>query len=231
MACPIYQVFPKGNRSSAAGFGFSNRTIPKDQVTVGRCKGINRVGAGEVCERWELSYEVPGTQSYVLAATFYRDLPQIELAVRVEKTDVMDPEGLYVLFPWELEGGVWHLDKPGGPIRPGLDQLPGSCCDYYCLQAGAALVAKNAGIAWTTLDAPLVQIGKVRLWNYSTSIEPGGPIYSWLTNNKWETNFRLTCGGRYEFRYVLQVSPRFSDAVEAMRACRANAMPPVVIRH
>jgi hypothetical protein len=143
---------------------------------------------------------------------------------------VTDPEGLYVLFPLQVPNGIWHLDKPGGPIRPGIDQLPGSCCDYYCLQTGAALVGKPGGIAWTTLDAPLVQVGKLRLWNYSTSIEPTGPIYSWLTNNKWDTNFRLTCGGRYEFRYVLQVSSAFSNASDAIRACQANALPPVVVR-
>ena len=231
LGCPIYQVFPEGNRGSAAGFGFSARNIPKDKVTVGKCTGARRVSTGEVCERWELSYEVPGTRSYVLTATFYHGLPQIELAARVEKTDVMDPEGLYVFFPLEMDGGIWHLDKPGGPIRPGLDQLPGSCCDYYCLQAGAALVAKGGGVALTILDAPLVQIGKLKLWSYSTSIVPTGSLFSWLTNNKWETNFRLTCGGRYEFRYVLQVSPTFSDAREAIHVCQANSMPPVVVRH
>lgn len=231
LGCPVYQIFPNGHRGQAAGFGYTARKIPKDEVTVGQCAGVKRVSGGDVFERWELAYDVPGTQSYVLSATFYRDLPQIELSARVVKTDVTDPEGLYVLFPLEWEEGIWHLDKPGMPIRPGLDQLPGSCCDYYCLQAGAALVAQSGGVAWTTLDAPLVHVGKLRLWNYSTSIQPSGPIYSWLTNNKWETNFRLTCGGRFEFRYVLQASPRFSDATEAVAVCQAHTMPPVVIRH
>jgi hypothetical protein len=231
LGCPVYQVFPQGNRGAAAGFGYGKRTIPRDEVTVGRCTSVKRVAAGAVSERWEFAYEVPGTLAYTLAATFYRDLPQIDLAARVLKTDVTDPEGLYVLFPLQVEDGVWHLDKPGAPIRPGLDQLPGSCCDYYCLQAGAALVGRNAGLVWTTLDAPLIHLGKMRLWNYSTTIEPTGPIYSWLTNNKWETNFRLTCGGRFEFRYTLQLSPAFSDAGQALAACRAASLPPVVIRH
>ncbi len=231
LGCPVYQLFPGGNRGAAAGFGYSARTIPKAEVTVGRCTGVKRVSVGAVCERWEWTYEVPGTQGYVLGATFYRDLPQIELSARVVKTDVMDPEGLYVLFPLEMAGGVWYLDKPGAPIRPGMDQLPGSCCDYYCLQAGAALVGPGGGLAWTTLDAPLVHVGKLRLWTYSTTLEPTGPVYSWLTNNKWDTNFRLTCGGRYEFRYVLEASSGFADPTEALSACRAHAMPPVVLRH
>lgn len=231
LGCPVYQIFPGGNRSGAAGFNYVERKIPRDEVTVGRCTAAKRVAAGPVFERWEFTYDVPGTTGYVLAATFYRDLPQIELAARVVKTDVADPEGLYILFPFQLEDGVWHFDKPGAPIQPGRDQLPGSCCDYYCLQAGAACVGPRGGLSWTTLDAPLVHLGKLRLWNYATTIEPTGPIYSWLTNNKWETNFRLFCGGRYEFRYVLQVSPAFSDPAEALATCRAHTLPPVVLRH
>lgn len=229
LGCPVYQLFPNGDRGAAAGFGYKPRTIPKGQIAVGRCRGVKRTTTGDVFERWEFDYEVAGTTSYVLGATFYRDLPQIELAARVVKTDVTDPEGLYIVFPLALEG-VWHLDKPGGPVRPGLDQLPGSCCDYYCLQAGAALIGRELGVAWTTLDAPLVHVGKIRLWDYSTTIEPTGALYSWLTNNKWDTNFRLTCGGRYEFRYVLEVSPRFAQPAEAIAVCRAHTSPPVVLR-
>jgi hypothetical protein len=231
LGSPIYQVFPGGNRGAAAGFGYTARTIPRDEITPGRCTGIRCVQSGAVSERWEFTYEVPGTTGYILAATFHRGLPHIELAARVVKTDVTDPEGLYVAFPVGIDGGIWHLDKPGAPIRPGLDQLPGACCDYYCLQDGAGLVGRSGGLAWTTLDAPLVHVGKLRLWDYATSIEPTGPLYSWLTNNKWETNFKLTCGGRYEFRYLLEFGPGFADPAEALAACRAHAMPPVVVRH
>lgn len=230
LGCPIYQLFPGGNRGAAAGFGYSERAVPANEVSVGRCVGVRRVSTGDVLERWELAYEVPGTTRYVLQVTCYRDLPQIELTAQVVKTEVTDPEGLYAAFPLAADRGVWHLDKPGGPIRPGIDQLPGSCCDYYCVQAGAALAGSGLGLAWTTLDAPLVHVGQLRLWHYSTQIEPTGPIYSWLTNNKWETNFRLTCGGRYEFRYLVQISPGFADASTALATCRALSMPPWVVR-
>lgn len=229
--CPVYQIFPQGNRGSAAGFGYKPRTIPRAETTVGHCVEAKRTRSGDLFERWEFRYQVAGTTSYVLAATFYRDLPFLEFAARVVKTDVMDPEGLYVAFPFAVDGGVWHLDKPGGPIRPGLDQLPGSCCDYYCIQTGAAIAGPKLGLAWTTLDAPLIHVGKIRLWDYSTAIQPIGPVYSWLTNNKWDTNFKLTCGGRFEFRYVVEVSPRFTDPAAALAACQTHTYPPVVLRY
>lgn len=100
--------------------------------------------------------------------------------------------------------GVWHLDKPGGLMRPGLDQIPSTCTDYYCVQDGAAYLGGQCGVTLTTLDAPLIHLGDTRLWQYSTAIVPKGPAYSWLTNNKWECNFPLDTGGNFEFRYVLE---------------------------
>jgi hypothetical protein len=228
LGSPIYQLFPGGDRGGAAMQ--PSRKRPADQVTAGQCIAIKRVAAGPVYERWEFQYQVPGASQYALVATFFHDLPQIELTARMIKTDVRDPEGMYVLFPFSVPDGVWHLDKPGALIRPGLDQLPQSCSDYYLVQHGAALAGKHGGVAWVTLDAPMIQLGKLRLWTYSTSIEPTGPVYSWLTNNKWETNFRLSCGGAYDFRYVIQIDRQFAEARQAAAQVRTLSYPPLVMR-
>ena len=163
-------------------------------------------------------------------ATFFRDLPHFELIARVIKTDVRDPEGMYVLFPFAVAGasGTWtnRVRRSG----PDIDQLPQSCTDYYLVQHGAALAGKECGVAWTTLDAPMIQLGKLRLWTYSTSIEPVGPLYSWLTNNKWETNFRLSCGGAYDFRYAIQMDAAFASAVQGAERVRVLNYPPLVMR-
>jgi len=230
LGCPVYQIFPGADRGAAAGALYRARKIPRGETTVGRCRQVKRASAGPVLERWEIEYDVPGATAYVLTATFYRALPQIELVARVIKTDVRDPEGMYAAFPVTASGGVWHLDKPGAAIRPGLDQLPKTCCDYYAVQSGAALVGNELGIALTTLDAPLVQLGKLRLWTYSTAIEPTGTLYSWLTNNKWETNFKISCAGSYEFRYILHAAPALARAETALDQCRAHSYPPLVVR-
>jgi hypothetical protein len=229
LGSPIYQLFPGGQRGPA-GTIFPPRQRPADQVSVGQCTAVTRVATGPVYERWEFHYQVPGATQYALVATFFHHVPQFELTARLVKTDVRDPEGMYVLFPFAVADGVWHWDKPGALIRPGIDQLPQSCTDYYLLQHGAALAGKDCGVAWATLDAPLVQLGQLRLWTYSTSIEPVGPLYSWLTNNKWETNFRLSCGGAYDFRYLIQVGQTYADAGQAVAQVHAMSYPPLVLR-
>jgi hypothetical protein len=232
LGSPIYQLFTGGDRT-LGGRGWRLKGAverPQDEVSAGQCTAIKRVATGPVYERWEFHYQVSGATAYALVATFSHHLPQIELTARLMKTDVRDPEGMYVLFPFAVPGGAWHWDKPGALIRPGLDQLPQSCADYYLVQHGAALAGKGCGVAWATLDAPLVQLGRLRLWTYSTSIEPTGPLYSWLTNNKWETNFRVSCGGAYDFRYVVRIGPTFSDAGQAAAQARSLSYPPLVMR-
>lgn len=53
--------------------------------------------------------------------------------------------------------------------RLGLDQIPGTCTDYCCVQDGAAFLSLETGIVWTTLDALLVHIGDTRLWQNLTA--------------------------------------------------------------
>jgi hypothetical protein len=95
---------------------------------------------------------------------------------------------------------------------------------------GAALAGSGHGVAWATLDAPLVQVGGLRLWTYTTGIEPTGPLYSWVTNNRWHTNFRLSCGGAFEFRYLIQMDAAFANAGRALGRTRALSYPPIVVR-
>lgn len=222
LGAPVYQVFPGFDRW-AAGRTSGRRIRQQPENTPGKCTSIKRTVAGPLYDRWEFAYEVPGATAYTLEATFYHALPTIDLAVRLTKTDVRDPEGMYVAFPFAIPGGTWLFDKPGAPMRPGTDQLPGACCDYFCLQHGAALISPRAGVVIATLDAPLVHVGHLRLWEYNTTIQPVGALFSWLTNNKWETNFRILMGGAYEFRYRI-------EAAASVDRARELSYPSLVLR-
>ena len=218
LGCPVYQLFPGGNRSKAGAVN-GPRVRPDDTVTFGHCKQIRRLAGGPLFETWEFLYAVPGTTEYRLELRCYRDLPYFDLTAKFVKTEVDDPEGLYVYFPLAVLNGRWCLDKPGAPIRPGIDQLPGTCCDYYSVQHGAALVGAEVGVSVATFDAPLVQLGELRLWRFSTTSEGNGPLYSWLTNNKWQTNCRIRCGGGYEIRYRLEAGAALRDRATAVERC------------
>lgn len=228
-ASPVYQIFEGANRAASGGFGYSKRTIPNAQIFHGELKAVTNTANTLHYEIWEFEYQVRGAHSYVAEFKFYRELSRFDVSVKVNKENILDPEGMYVAFPFHSEGG-WHLDKAGAVVRPGLDRLPGTCVDYFTVQAGAALTCEQVGVALSILDAPLVHIGRIRLWEYANYIEPTGTLYSWLTNNKWETNFKASCGGLYEFRYTFDIDSNYRDPETAIRACQENQFDFIAIR-
>lgn len=230
LGAPLYQIFEGGNRGKAAGFGYSGREVPSSEIFQGTIKRITNTGSNSFYETWEFEYDIRGAHSYAVEFKFYRSGSRFDLSVRLNKENILDPDGMYTAFPFQTEQGIWYLDKAGAAIRPCIDQLPGACCDYYSVQSGASLVGDDLGISVTTLDAPMVHIGKLRQWDYSDHIEPTGPLYSWLTNNKWDTNFKASSGGFYEFRYTIDVNQAYNDSATAIRACQENSYDLLAIR-
>jgi len=231
LGAPIWQHFPGGDRSAAGGYLMAPRTIPPSVIHHGKLTARRCTARGPVYCEWELDYAVPGAHRYTLQVRCHHALPQLALTAKVHKVATRDPEGLYVNFPFTVADGTWHLDRAGGAVRPGVDQLPGTCCDYYAVLDGAACCGTQGGVAWTTLDAPLVQLGRIRLWNFDTTIEARGPLFSWIANNKWECNYPIYLADNCEFRYLVTAGAHVRAANDALTEVRRSAVPFVVLRH
>lgn len=230
LCLPVYQVFMNGDRGDAAGFGYGSRKKPEDTVFKGALDAVEIMESGPVFVRLKLAYTVEGAHDYNVYVTFYHELPIIDFNIHVTKTIERDPEGLYVQFPFDLKDGKWEIEKQGIFIKPGVDQLPGTCCDYYSVSHGARMTNGSFGIGLSLLDAPLMMINGLNLWNFSTEINPTGTMYSWLTNNKWETNFKVQCGGMYDFRYRLEFGSGLADAEQAYETVYRNSYELLAVR-
>jgi hypothetical protein len=98
-------------------------------------------------------------------------------------------------------------------MRPELDQMPSACKDWFTVGRGGWISGQDRGIAWVSLDAPLVQVGGVtaRFLNSQTNpdtwrkkVEPTQQLYCWAMNNHWGTNYRAYQDGPVWFRFVLR---------------------------
>lgn len=200
---PVYQLFPGGVRSDAAGFGYSPRRKPAMEIHHAEAVSVRVAESGPVFVHLCVEYRIRGAARYAVHFQLCRQLKKIRMSVELAKDLVLDPEGMYVSLPFRCREGHWYLDKAGAYFRPG-EQLPRGCCDYYPVLRGTVLSGRDCGVSVNTLDAPLVTVGGLKLWDYTREAQDSGPLYSWLTNNKWETNFRTHCAGCYEFRYVIE---------------------------
>jgi hypothetical protein len=112
------------------------------------------------------------------------------------------------------------LDLGWAIIRPESDQIPGSCKDFFCVQNSVDISNQDYGLSWVSLDAPLIEIGKitdeaaiekgVRAWR--TTIEPSQTIYSYAMNNYWHTNYKASQEGAVTLRYALRPHKGFEAA-------------------
>ena len=88
-------------------------------------------------------------------------------------------------------------------------------------EAGSALIASR--------DVPLYYFGEMR--HHPIRLCDGKaennrrPVYSWVMNNTWETNFKMDLSGFGEYRYTLWLSGE-TDPEKAMDELRERSFAP-----
>jgi hypothetical protein len=160
----------------------------------------------------------------------------MDISARFHKESVWNPENVYLALPFTPGGSgpvTLFADKPGGLVRPWKDQIPGTCLDYSSVQAGIAWQDNERSLLLAVPDTPLVQWGTLdygpRKVHTQQTSDAQPEAYAWLMTNYWETNFKATLGGFYEFQYHISAGGRLS-AEDMAAALQALNEPFVVTR-
>lgn len=149
---------------------------------------------------------------FVLEYRLYNTTKRIDLVYEIVKKPIVEPEGIYLSFPFELNNGKIFSEVPGGIMRAGVDQLPGSSNDWNTIQYFAAVRNEDAQIVFSSQEAPLVQFGAINTGRYEAGAEPAtNHIYSWPMNNYWTTNFNADQRGGHRWNYFITSSPDISN--------------------
>ncbi|NUQ22324.1 MAG: hypothetical protein HUU34_00105 [Saprospiraceae bacterium] len=142
----------------------------------------------------------------------YHSVKRIDLLYQMVKLPVQTPEGVYVAFPFHLEGGKLAFEAQGGVVYPGVNQLEGSSSDWNTIQHFASVKSPDAQIVFVSKDIPLVQFGDINTGRYYYRLHPAtNHLYSWVLNNYWVTNFKASQEGELRWRYSLTSSGDPSD--------------------
>lgn len=182
---------------------------------------------GSVYTAIALDYSLEGTGMYTVFLKAYKHIPKLEVMVRIHKESRLEPENLYVALPFTAgEDSCTYVDKTGCIIRPGIDQLLGSCQDFYLIQTGVLWQSGEESVAVITKDAPLISLGDLKahpvmLCNGNDWERNGSQVHSWVMNNYWETNFKVNLGGFYEFSYML-LTDQGKTPEEMFKICEAE---------
>jgi len=181
-------------------------------------------GPGWAAISWTAS--APTVPAVRVRATAYDGLDTVRLTVSVAKQENLEPEGVYVAFPFAVADPVFWLETAGAVYRADIDQLPETCRDWYSIQHAAGITDGSRSVMWTTEEAPLIQLGAIHTGQWAHRLEPAvGHVYSWLMNNLYFTNFKASQGGLMTFTYGISARSGGLDADVVRRAGEAVAQP------
>ena len=140
----------------------------------------------------------------------------IEFTSRLHLPCETYPQANYLAFPFALPPGARARHDIGGlALRPGLDQLPGVACDYFCAQNWIDLGAEDFGVTVAAPENPLFMLGGLHFARAVERHPEDAPphLFAWLTNNYWETNYPVAQPGPLTSRHRLR--PRSGPFDEA----------------
>jgi hypothetical protein len=141
-------------------------------------------------------------------------------------------------FPFAVEGGQVRMELPlGGVVRPDIEQIAGSCKNWFTVGSWADVSAPGRGITLVNLDAPLLQVGGLtanllnsqsdpKVWR--ASVGSSTTLYPWLMNNHWGTNYRAYQEGPVTFRFAVRPHQGY-DPAAATRAATGLSQPLLVL--
>ena len=228
---PLYEVTPlrPGQTDAYEERRLLGRNIrgPHAVLTAGRLTEVRCEEHGPVFTRLRLVYALPGTVRADVAVTLYEAVPRIDFALQLGKTLSSDIESVFLPLTLELGGAqaLW-AEKGSEPYRPGLDQLPGTCMEYTMSDTGIAFVGEGGSALIASRDVPLYYFGEMRAHPIrlceNRPEDNRRPVYSWVMNNCWETNFNLDLSGFAEYRYTLWLSAE-TDPRRAMAELTARS--------
>ena len=180
----------------------------------------------------------PGCRSLRREIRLIDGLHRLEIIDTIDKLPVRSKEGIHFGFGFEVPKGVMRMDVGWAQVRPELDQIPAACKNWFSVQRWVDISNDRFGVTWSSLDAPLVEVGGItanlvgsqtdpRAW--IQHLAPSQTLYSWVMNNHWHTNYRADQEGPTTFRYAIRAHRTFSpeSAAEFGAAC---SQPLIVAR-
>ena len=202
------------------------------QLHIGRLEEISCLEHGAVFTQLRFRFSLPGTVRADVFVKLYEDMPRIDYTLQLGKTLSADIESVFLPLSLNIADSELYLRKGSEAFRPGVDQLPGACMEFYMSDDGIGYLSSQGSALIAMRDTPLVYTGEMK--HHPIALCDGKPennqrpIYSWIMNNMWETNFKMDLSGFSEYCYSLWLSED-TDPEEAMDTLRELCFDPHVL--
>src|SRR5258708_39350029 len=101
----------------------------------------------------EARLQAPGAKSVRVRYCLPHHDKALHIDLVVDKESVLTAEAVYVIFPLDFEHPRFHLDLNGVPLEPEIEQIPGSCRDWYGVHRWAEVSDGEVSVTLVPIDA------------------------------------------------------------------------------
>lgn len=158
--------------------------------------------------------------------------PRARVEVRFHRKSSELPEWFFIGFSVSPDETLPETSCGGMAFRPFVDQLAGTCRDYFGIDSWVSYPADQGSRIWVSHDAPLVRFGQPRLqWNTASVPERPGRVYAMVFDNTWFTNFVGDSHGVFAFRFDLAWRAGEREQVDRDAWAESLMQDPQVVVH
>jgi alpha-mannosidase len=211
-----------------------NRNEPKADTDI----VISTAESGPLVVESRVLSKAAGCRSVSRSVRLVAGQPWVEISDVVDKLPLVAKDGIHFGFGFDIPQGRTSVDIPLGVMEVEKDQWPQANRNWIAMQRWLDISNDKEGVTWCSLDTPLFEYGSitanlVTTWGdggavdggpWIRKLEPSSTVYSWVMNNHWFTNFRLTQDGPVAFRYRILPHGAY-DAAAANRFGLEQAQP------
>ena len=177
-------------------------------------------------------YTLPGTIHADVEVKFFAEIPRIDFKLELGKTISSDIESIFLPLNLKFQNSSLYLKKGAEAFQPGIEQIPGTCMEFYMSDEGLAYLSPEGGAIIASHDVPLFYMGEMQ--HHPIQLCDGNKennqrsVYSWVMNNIWETNFKMDLSGFCEYKYSLWLSEE-QNPESAMKQLKEHTFDPYVL--
>ncbi|MEG8989501.1 glycoside hydrolase family 38 C-terminal domain-containing protein [Ignavibacteria bacterium 4148-Me] len=138
----------------------------------------------------------------VIDIRLLKNVKRIDLVYQIQKKRILEPEALYISFPYKLQEGKIYFNLHGSQLLASVDQLEGTSNDWNTVHNYVSVRNKNYQIILSSPDCPLMQFGNINTGRYNPLAKlETTHIFAWPYNNYWTTNFKAWEEGELSWQF------------------------------
>ncbi len=105
--------------------------------------------------------DAPGCRKFSREIRVVDGLDRVDILNVLDKKAVRAKEGVHLGYAFNVPDGVMRMDIPWAVERPEIDQIAGSCKNWFSVGRWVDVSNRELGVTWATLDAPMVLVGAI----------------------------------------------------------------------